>query len=120
MLEGFRLVISIVIQVLLGVGFIMFGYQKFVSPDMKEGFKYFGYGDSFRIFTGAFEIIGAIFLLVGIWMGNLALIGAIMLVLAMVGAVFTHIKIKDTVKNMMMPIVLLLLSLIVVVMNVSA
>lgn len=75
---------------------------------MNEGFKYFGYGDSFRIFTGAFEIIGAIFLLVGIWMGNLAFIGAIVFVLAMVGAVFTHIKIKDTVKNKMMPIVLII------------
>lgn len=114
------MVFSIILQVILGVGFIFFGYQKFVSEDMKNGFEYFGYSDGFRIFTGTVEIIGAIILIIGIWVKFLAFIGGLLLVATMIGAILTHIKIKDEVKNMMMPIILLILNAIIVSLNWSA
>lgn len=110
-------VLSIVLQILLGLGFLMFGYQKFISDDMKQGFHYFGYGDGFRIFTGIFEVIAGIIVIVGIWVSPLATVGGIMVVLTMIGAIFTHIKIKDTVKNMTMPIILFLMGGIVTIIN---
>lgn len=113
-------ILSTVLQVLLGVGFIMFGYQKFVSEDMKQGFKYFGYSDGFRVFTGVFEVASAIVILVGIWLEPLATVGGIMMVVTMIGAIMTHIKVKDSLKGMMMPILLLVLSGAVTVINWSA
>lgn len=112
------MVLSIMLQVLLGLGFLMFGYQKFVSEDMKQGFHYFGYGDGIRIFTGLFEVVTGIVIIVGIWLPILALLGGVMLVVTMIGAIGTHVKIKDRVKNMMMPIVLLVLGAVVTVLQV--
>ena len=109
--------LSIILQILLGLGFLMFGYQKFTSEDMKKGFEYFGYGDSFRLFTGFFEIFTAIVIIVGIWIKPLATIGGIMIVITMIGAIITHLKIKDEVKNMLMPFVLLLLGAVVAIIN---
>ena|SRR5690625_1835549 len=109
--------ISTILQGLLGIGFLMFGYQKFTSEDMKKGFEHFGYGDSFRLFTGFFEILSAIVTVVGIWIKPLATIGGIMIVVTMIGAIITHLKIKDEVKNMIMPFILLLLGSVVVAMN---
>lgn len=113
-------VISIVLQILLGLGFLMFGYQKFVSEDMKQGFHYFGYGDGFRIFTGVFEIVTAIIIVIGIWISSLATIGGLMVVVTMIGAILTHMKIKDSIKNMTMPIALFLLGVVVTSLNWTA
>lgn len=104
--------IQVILQVILGLGFLMFGYQKFTSEDMKEGFKYFGYSDEMRIFTGLFEIVAGVVILIGIWLKPLATIGSLMIVATMIGALFTHIKVKDEMKNMAMPFVLLLLGLV--------
>ena len=60
----------------------MFGYQKFTSEQMKKGFEYFGYSDSFRLFTGFFEIASAIVMIIRIWVDPLA---------TMIGAIMTHI-----------------------------
>lgn len=111
------MVLSIILQVLLGLGFLMFGYQKFTSEDMKQGFEYFGYGQGFRIFTGFFEMLSAIVIIAGIWIEPLAAIGGIMIVVIMIGAIITHVKIKDKVKNMSMPFILLVLGVVVVIMN---
>ncbi|MBD8006424.1 DoxX family protein [Bacillus norwichensis] len=113
-------ILSIVLQVLLGLGFLMFGFQKFTSEQMKKGFEYFGYSDGFRVFTGFFELASAVIVIVGIWIGSLATIGGIMIVITMFGAIITHIKIKDAVKNMMMPIILLILGAVVVIINWSS
>lgn len=103
------MILSIILQVVLGLGFIMFGYQKFVSEDMKQGFIHFGYGDGFRIFTGLVEILSAIVIIVGIWVKPLAVIGGGLLAATMIGAILTHVKMKDEFKNMVMPIVLFIL-----------
>ncbi|WP_042349258.1 DoxX family protein [Bacillus massiliigorillae] len=113
-------ILSIVLQVILGIGFIMFGYQKFTSEAMKQGFEYFGYSDGFRLFTGFFEIASAIVILVGIWVTSLATVGGAMIVVTMIGAIMTHVKMKDPFKNMMMPILLLVLGAVVTALNWSA
>lgn len=110
-------ILSIVLQILLGLGFILFGSKKFTSEDMKQGFKYFGYSDAFRVFTGFFEIASAIVIIIGIWVESLATIGGLMIVVTMIGAIMTHVKMKDPLKNMMMPIILLILGVIVTAIN---
>lgn len=110
-------ILSIVLQVLLGLGFLMFGYQKFVSDEMKQGFEYFGYGDGIRVFTGLFEVVAGIIIVVGIWVKPLATIGGLMIVATMIGAILTHVKIKDEMKGFMMPVVLLILGVAVTSIN---
>jgi putative oxidoreductase len=113
-------VFSIILQVLLGLGFLMFGFTKFGSKQMVEGFKHYGYPGWFRVFTGLVEVISAALVIAGIWNETLAAWGGLFIVATMIGAIFTHIKIKDTVKNMMMPIILLILGLIVLLINFSS
>jgi uncharacterized membrane protein YphA (DoxX/SURF4 family) len=110
-------VLSIIFQVLLGLGFLMFGSMKFGSKQMVEGFKHYGYPGWFRVFTGLVELISAALVIAGIWNETLAAWGGLFIVGTMIGAILTHIKIKDTVKNLMMPIVLLILGLIVLLIN---
>jgi len=84
---------------------------------MKQGFEYFGYGDGFRIFTGLFEIVAGIVIIVSIWIKLLALIGGLMVALTMIGVILTHVKMKDELKSMTMPFVLFFLGAIVSLMN---
>jgi len=110
-------ILSIVLQIILGLGFLNFGFSKFKSPQMVEGFKYFGYPDWFRLFTGTIEIVAAIIILIGIWYSSFAALGAFLIVATMIGAIFTHMKIKDTLKGFMMPVILLILGSTVLILN---
>ena len=112
-------VLSIILQVLLGLGFLMFGFMKFTSQ-MVEGFKHFGYPSWFRVFTGLMEILSAALVIAGIWNETFAAWGALLMVFTMIGAILTHIKMKDSIKGMMMPIILLVLSLVLFVINFGA
>ena len=49
-------------------------------------------------------------LVIGLWIGPLGIAAAIGLALLMIGAVIYHIKARDTAKNTMSPLILLLLS----------
>jgi len=59
---------------------------------------------------GALEILGATGLVIGLWIGPLGIAAATGLALLMIGAVIYHIKARDTAKNTMSPLILLLLS----------
>ncbi|PQP81633.1 hypothetical protein C0Q44_18200 [Paenibacillus sp. PCH8] len=110
-------VLSIVLQVILGLGFLMFGLMKFGSKQMVEGFKNYGYPGAFRVFTGLIEVIAAGLVIAGIWIDGLAAWGGLLIVVTMIGAILTHIKIKDQLKQMLMPIILLILGLVVFLIN---
>ncbi|WP_340400938.1 DoxX family protein [Paenibacillus sp. FSL H8-0079] len=87
-------ILSIVLQVILGLGFLMFGFMKFGSKQMVEGFKHY-----------MIEVISAVFIIAGIWSKSLAAWGGLLIVVTMLGAIITHIKIKDQMKQMLMPII---------------
>ena len=59
-------------------------------------------------------------MIVGIWNETLAAWGGLFIVGTMIGAIFTHIKMKDTAKEMMMPIILLILGFVVLLINFSS
>jgi putative oxidoreductase len=113
-------ILSIVLQVILGLGFLMFGFMKFGSKQMVEGFRQYGYPGWFRLFTGMVEVISGVLVIAGIWNGTLAAWGSLLIVITMIGAIVTHIKLKDTVGKMMMPIILFILGLVVLLINFGA
>lgn len=110
--------LSTIIQVLLGFVFLMAGFSKFNSEKMVEAFKGYGYSAGFRIFTGLVEVVAAGLLIAGIWNNTVAAGGGLLIVATMIGAIITHIKIKDDVKTMMGPIILFILGLIVLIINI--
>ncbi|MNC08226.1 hypothetical protein D3C75_558070 [compost metagenome] len=110
-------ILSIILQVILGIGFLMFGFMKFGSKQMVEGFKHYGYPGWFRVFTGLVEVISAVLMIAGIWSERIAAWAGLLIVVTMLGAILTHIKIKDPVKQMIMPIILLILGLVVLLIN---
>lgn len=110
-------ILSIVLQVILGIGFLMFGFSKFGSKQMVDGFKHFGYPGWFRVFTGLVEVISAALVIWSIWNKAFAAYGGAMIVVIMFGAIMTHIKVKDPFKAMMMPIILLVFGLVLMLIN---
>ena len=87
--------LAIIIQIILALGFFMFGLMKFTSEKMVEGFNHFGLPQWFRIVTGIFEWIGAIGLIVGIWYPIVAALSGIWIAIIMFFAIITHIRAKD-------------------------
>ncbi|MDP5276583.1 DoxX family protein [Chengkuizengella axinellae] len=112
-------ILSIVIQVLLGLGFIMFGVMKLGSKQMVDEFDRLELPQWFRVVTGLVEITAAIVILIGIWNGLFAALGALLIAFTMIGAILTHIKIKDPAQRVMMPVILLIMGIIVLSLNVS-
>ncbi|WP_286188356.1 DoxX family protein [Rossellomorea sp. RS05] len=110
--------VAMVLQILLGAGFLMFGWMKFTSKQMVDEFHRYRMPVWFRIFTGVVEVITAVLLIIGLWNETCAAIGALVAVVTMVGAIFTHLlRVKDPVAKSGMPFLLLILSLIVLYLN---
>ncbi len=79
-----------VLRVLLGAAFLAAGGSKLAgAPAMVEMFEKVGVGQWFRIVTGAFEVTGAILLLIP----RLTFYGATLLLLVMAGGVTAHLTV---------------------------
>lgn len=110
---------SIILQVILGLGFFMFGFMKFGKQMTKE-FQRYGYPQGFRIFTGLIEVICAAGMFLGIWYPPFAALAGILLAVTMIGALATHLRVKDPGKSMGAPSILLILSIIVAIINLNS
>ena len=108
-------VIGVVLQVLLGLVFLGAAGSKLAGmQQMVEMFDHFGYPRGFMYFTGIVEVVGALGVLLGIFVPVLAVLGALLLAATMVGAVLTHIRAKDPFSMIIPPGVLLVLSVAVI------
>lgn len=111
-------IFSIILQVILGLGFFMFGLMKFTSKDMVEGFKHFGLPQWFRVVTGVFEWIGVVAIIIGIWYPPLAIFAGAWFAIIMFFAILTHVRAKDPLSQSTMPAGLFILSILVVLINI--
>jgi putative oxidoreductase len=108
----------IVIQVVLSVSFFMFGLLKFGSKQMVEEFNRYNFPSVFRIVTGLVEIGAAILMIIGIWYDALAVLGSLMIVGTMIGAILTHlVRVKDPLSKVGMPFFLFILGFIVLILK---
>ncbi|MFF2879827.1 DoxX family protein [Bacillus toyonensis] len=100
-----------IVKVLLFVFFLMTG-TKIISGKMAEEFKRFGLPSFFNFLTGAFEIVGAIGMLIGIWVPTVALLAGLLLGGTMLAAALTLIILaKDPFKKAIPAFVLFVLSI---------
>ncbi|MZQ81379.1 DoxX family protein [Paenibacillus sp. 5J-6] len=110
-------ILSIVLQIVLGIGFLLFGFMKF-GKQMADEFKRYRLSSGMRIFTGLVEILSAAIIIIGIWVSPYALIGAILMAITMFVAALVHlVRVKDPVAKAMMPIILFILAVIVIILN---
>ena len=107
-------ILAIILQVLLGLAFLMSGGPKLVgSEEMVKDFERFGYPRWFLYVTGAVEITGAIGMFAGIFLPVVGALAGLWLAAVMLGALFTHLRIKDPASKMVPALVLLMLVLAV-------
>jgi putative oxidoreductase len=113
-------ILSIVLQSLLLLAFLMAGMGKVAGSKMHvEGFKHWRLPQWFRVVTGIVELVGAVALIIGYWEHSWIAAGSLLLGVTAIGGVITHIRVKDSFKQMF-PIVLLgILSFIVFFIHLS-
>ncbi len=92
--------ILLIIQIVLGLVFLMAGMMKLVMQDKARSMTpaLRGYSRSFVSFIGIAEVFGAIGLTLPVWldiMPILAPLAAVGLSVIMLGAIYTHLKLKE-------------------------
>lgn len=106
----------IVVQVVLGLLFVLIGSMTVAGRKMfVENFRRFGYPQWFRVVTGSLEVLGGLGLLLGTWLPWLAALASAGLALVMLGAAFTHLRTKEPLQKLALPIVMGALAVIVAV-----
>lgn len=108
-------IIATILQVLLGLAFLGAGTPKVMGQQqMVDSFRKWGYPQWFRPIVGSGEILCGIGVLLGIAWGWIAVLAALGLIFAMLGALFTHMRIHDETQAFIPPSVLLLIAVVVV------
>lgn len=108
-------IIIIILEIILGIFFIMTGL-KILSGAIKHEFAKLGYPPIFNKITGLFELIGGIVMLVGIFYIPLAIFASILLALTMLAGAGSLVFLgKDPIKKAIPAIVLFVLNLIILI-----
>jgi uncharacterized membrane protein YphA (DoxX/SURF4 family) len=101
-------------QVVLGLAFLGTGGQKLAGTDrMVDDFARFRYPQWFRVVTGAVEVAGATGMLVGLFLPRLVPVAGLLLGGTMIGAIATHVAVKDPASKIVPPTGLLALAVAV-------
>jgi uncharacterized membrane protein YphA (DoxX/SURF4 family) len=81
-----------VAQGLLTVLFVAAGSAKVARTDrMQDEFERFGFSEGFMLLTGTSQLLGAAALLAGYWSSLLAALGGGIILVNMLGAVWSHL-----------------------------
>ncbi|TQR21706.1 DoxX family protein [Psychrobacillus vulpis] len=100
-------ILSWILQGLLIAMFLMAGLGKIVGSQMhKEAFDKWNLPQWFCLVTGLVELTGAVLLIVGFWNTTSGIAGALILGTTAIGGVLTHVRVKDSMKDTIMIIVL--------------
>ncbi|MDP5274779.1 DoxX family protein [Chengkuizengella axinellae] len=112
-------ILVVILEVILGLAFLGAGFSKlFGAKGMVEDFKRYQLPQWFLPFTGFVEALGAVAIIIGIWLDSFSGWGALLLAVTMFFAVLTHlVKVKDPVSKALPAFILFVLALIVVIAN---
>lgn len=87
----------IVVALLLGLLMLFSSYGKFTrNPGVIEGLKKVGVPERYFTLLGIILVLGALGLIAGIWLRPLGLAAAIGSSVYFIGAVISHLRVKDT------------------------
>ena len=108
----------VILATLLGLVTAFSAFGKFSkNPKAVDMLRQLGITDSQIRTLGIVEVLGALGLLVGIWIPILGLLAAIGFVLYFLGALIMHVRSKDAAKDMGPALILLVLSIIVTILQ---
>ncbi|MDQ0917946.1 DoxX family protein [Paenibacillus sp. V4I5] len=104
-----------IIQGLLAVAFLMFGFMKLSTIPMQvEAFTVtYGYGLNAMYVVGAIELLAGIGLIIGFWKPRITFFSAGIIVIIMAGAMLTHVRSGQGMSTAALPLIFLILALIV-------
>ena len=104
----------LVVQGLLGLAFLGTGIPKFLGVKFSVAMR-----DTLAVpawfwrFTGAVEVIGAVGIIVGIWVPLVASLAALLLAATMIGAATTHLTRGDSPQRLAPAAIMLIMALVV-------
>ena len=102
-----------IIEGLLAAAFVMAGWSKVSGSEMqRKAFTERSQSLGFMYLVGTLEAVGALGLVAGYWVPILAVLAAAGLTIIMIGAVFTHLRMRDPLSRAMPALVLLVLALV--------
>ena len=108
----------VILATLLGLMTAFSAVGKFSkNPKAVDMLRQLGITDSQIRLLGIVEVLGALGLLIGIWVPILGQLAAIGFVLYFLGAMIEHVRAKDPMKDMAPALVLLILSIIVTILQ---
>ncbi|HLV97609.1 MAG TPA: DoxX family protein [Ktedonobacterales bacterium] len=108
-------IVAIVLQVLLALAFLLTAVRKLAGTKASVQMRdLLHVAPWFWMVTGVIELVAAVGLVVGIWIAPLAVLGALLLVATMAGAVFTQLVNRQPFQRALPAVVLLALGLVVV------
>src|SRR5690625_8021743 len=90
------MVISFVLQGIIGVLFLIAGIQKISGHEQRvDMFKNLKLPQWFRVVTGWVQLVGVVGLIIGFWLPWVAVIAGLWFAVTMLVAVLAHIRVKD-------------------------
>lgn len=108
----------VILATLLGLMTAFSAVGKFSkNPKAVDMLRQLGITDSQIRMLGIVEVLGALGLLIGIWIPILGLLAAIGFVLYFLGAMIAHVRAKDPMKDSAPALILLILSIIVTILQ---
>lgn len=105
-------IVVILVQMVLGVFFTPEGIVKWtrIGPSTAR-FVHFRYPRWFKYFTGVWEVLAGVGLLVGLWVPLLAALAALLLSVEMLVAIYSHlVRGKDALSEILPAAIFLLLA----------
>lgn len=114
------LIISIILQSLLALVFLMTGFMKISGNKQQvETFKHLNLPQWFRVVTGLVQLVGAAGLVMGFWIPGAVALAGLWLAITMLGGVITHFRAKDPISQAIPAFILTILATIITIFNFS-
>ena len=116
-------ILKIILQLIVGLGILnvwLLRFNKNTSyrggnaESMKEEFKAYGLPETMIYIVGFIKVALALMLIAGIWIESLVDPAAIGMIVMMLGAIIMHLKIKDTFKQTLPALTLLIVCGIII------
>lgn len=114
------LILSIILQCLLIVVFLMTGLMKLTGNKQQvEAFNHLNLPQWFRVVTGWVQLVGAAGLVIGFWHSGVTSIAGVWLAVTMLGGVITHVRANDPITKAMPAFILAILAIIITIITFS-
>ncbi|SHN30019.1 DoxX family protein [Gracilibacillus kekensis] len=112
------MVISYVLQGILGVVFLSIGIQKIMGDQLQmDIFKNLKLPQWFRVVTGWVELVGVVGLVIGFWLPWFLVIAGLWFGVTMMVGMITHIRVKDPLSKIIPASVFLAVSVMLIIIN---